>query len=467
MLLRFFRINDPYRLLGLLIILTAIGLIFFLNPSGILLSELKSLVLGEAIADGKLMYIHVFDDTPPLASAFFGLMDLVFGKSLLARHIISLLIIFFQAAYFSILLINNKAYAENTYVPSLIFGLLCFFSFDLLTFSPELLASTVLLFALNHLFHEIEFKIQQDEIVLKLGVYLGLTTFLVFSYWVFILLSIFILIGLTRAGFRKIALLIFGFILPHAILITLYYFWGEVGLLWNNFYSQNLTLFGSLLVSVKGLFVLSAIPLTYFVFSIFMMNREARFTKYQSQLMQVMFLWLICCVLQVVVARTVTPASLILFIPPLAYFISHYLLLIRRKWRAELMLWLFLLGIVSMNLLTRANRLETVDFTNLYPSSQSIKNPVQNKKLMVLGDGLNLYRDNSLGGFFLNWELSAPVFNNLSTYRNVEIVASCFEKDPPEVIYDDNNLMGNVIKYIPAIGKEYKKEGNTYLRISN
>ncbi len=467
MLLRFFRINDPYRLLGLLIILTAIGLIFFLNPSSILLSELKSIVLGEAIADGKLMYIHVFDDTPPLASAFFGLMNLLFGKSLLARHIISLLLIFFQAAYFSILLINNKAYAENTYVPSLVFGLLCFFSFDLLTFSPELLASTILLFALNHLFHEIEFKIQQDEIVLKLGVYLGLTTFLVFSYWVFLLLSIFILIGLTRAGFRKIALLIFGFMLPHAVLITLYFYWGEVGLLWENFYFQNLTIYGELLVNIKGLFVLSAIPLTYFVFSIFMMNREARFTKYQSQLMQVMFLWLICCVAQVVVARTVTPSSLILFIPPLAYFISHYLLLIRRKWRAEMMLWLFLLGIISMNLWSRAGRLEQVDFANLYPQKLSTTNPVQNKKLMILGDRLSLYRDNSLGGFFLNWELSAPVFNNLSTYRNVEIIASCFERDPPEVIYDDNSLMKKVFKYIPSIETEYEKEGNTYRRISN
>ena len=176
-----------------------------------LMSELKSLVLGEAIADGKLMYIQIFDDTPPIASALFGFMDLLFGRSLTARHVVALLIIFFQASYFAVLLISNKAYTENTYLPALIFALLCFFSFDLIAFSPELLASTVLLFAINHLFHEIEFKIQKDDIVLKLGVYLGIATFFVFSYWVFLLLSIFILIVLTRASFRKIALTIFGF----------------------------------------------------------------------------------------------------------------------------------------------------------------------------------------------------------------------------------------------------------------
>ena len=158
MLLRFFRINDPYRLIGLLLILMLASLPFFISPSNMLLSELKSMVLGEAIAEGKLMYIQVFDDTPPLASALFGFMDLIFGRSLGARHAVAFLIIFFQASYFAVLLINNKAYTENSYLPSLIFGLLCFFSFDLIAFSPELLASTILLFAINHLFHEIEFN---------------------------------------------------------------------------------------------------------------------------------------------------------------------------------------------------------------------------------------------------------------------------------------------------------------------
>ncbi|MEQ8425369.1 MAG: DUF6427 family protein, partial [Cyclobacteriaceae bacterium] len=333
-------------------------------------------------------------------------MNLIFGRSIVAGHIVAALIIFFQAGYFAVLLINNKAYAENTYLPALIFALLCFFSFDLLAFSPELLASTLLLFVLNHLFHEIEFKIQRDEIVLTLGVYLGLATFLIFSYWVFLLLSIFILIALTRAGARKIALMIFGFILPHAMLITLYYYWGATDLLWRNFYLGNLTLAGEMLVSIRGLLVLGAVPLTYFVFSIFMMNREARFTKYQSQLMQVMFLWLLFSLLQILVARQVSPASLITFIPPLAYFISHYLLLIRRKWIAELMLWIFLGGLVSGNLLSRAGKINSVSYSGLFPVKSSYSDRIVGKKVMLLGSGFEIYENNTLGGFFLNWNIS-------------------------------------------------------------
>ncbi|HPI79895.1 MAG TPA: hypothetical protein PLM35_05115, partial [Cyclobacteriaceae bacterium] len=140
MLLRFFRINDPYRLLALFVIIVLISLPFLLLPTGPLLGEIKNTVLGEAIAEGKLMYIQVFDDTPPLASALFGLMHILFGRSVLAGHIVAMAIVFFQASYFAVLLINNKAYAENTYLPALVYGVLCFFSFDLLSFSPDLLA---------------------------------------------------------------------------------------------------------------------------------------------------------------------------------------------------------------------------------------------------------------------------------------------------------------------------------------
>ncbi|HNP06944.1 MAG TPA: DUF6427 family protein [Cyclobacteriaceae bacterium] len=466
MLLRFFRINDPYRLIGLFIIIVLISLPFLIMPVGIMLSELKNLVLGQAIAEGKLMYVQVFDDTPPLASVIYGLMHLIFGKSLLAGHIMAIFIIIFQSSYFATLLINNKAYAENTYLPSLIFGLLCFFSFDLLSFSPELLASTVLLFALNQLFHEVEFKIQRDEITLKLGVYLGLTTFLVFSYWVFLLLTIFILITFSRAGFRKIALVVFGFMLPHALLFTLYYYKGATDLLWTNFYLSNLTFSGEMLISTKGLFVLAAVPLVYFVFSVFMMNREARFTKYQSQLMQIMFLWLLFALIQVLLARQVSPASLIPFIPPLAYFISHYLLLIRRKWRSELMLWLFLGGIVSVNLFSRSGKIVSVDFTSLFPIANPY-NQIREKRVLMLYENLNVYQHNSLGGYFLDWELSSPLFTDLSKYDHIEMISSCFKEDPPEVIIDKNNMMEGVIQRIPAIGLAYRKDGNIYRRISN
>src|SRR5262245_21499410 len=100
--------------------------------------EIQDLVVGERMMS-KVLYADLIDRTPPLLALIDGVVDLLFGRSLVARHILALVLLFFQAAYFGILLINNRAYNENTYVPSLIAGLLFFFSFDVVSLTPELL----------------------------------------------------------------------------------------------------------------------------------------------------------------------------------------------------------------------------------------------------------------------------------------------------------------------------------------
>lgn len=462
MLLRFFRINDPYRLLGLLLLLGILSLPFFINPAGIMLHELRNIIVGNALRSGNLLYVDLFDSTPPIASVFFALIEGMFGKSLGAYHALALIILFFQAAFFAILLINNKAYTDNSYVPALVFGLLCFFSFDVLSLSAELLASTILLLGLNNLFKEIEFKIQRDEIILNLGVYLGVASLLVFSYVIFFLATVLILIIFTRMGIRKFLLLFLGFVLPHLLLWGFYFYRGEAGMLWQNFYVPNLTLNGESVLATKTLFYLSLIPIIYFVFSLFMLNREARFTKYQSQLFQVMFLWMICSFIHLFITRELTPHSFIVFIPSLAYFISHYLLLIRRKWIAETMLWLFIIGLLGVNLLSKNGRLKNIDYSALFPKESKYTSAIKNRSVMMLTEDLSIFKENKLAGYFLDWRLAQNVFKQPDLYENVILVAKAFQKNPPDVIVDPNDLMKNYFERIPALKAKYKKEGEFY-----
>ncbi|MBK5278692.1 MAG: hypothetical protein JJE09_07495 [Bacteroidia bacterium] len=464
-MLRFFRINDPYRLIGLLIILILLALPFFIDPIAVTLVELRSMVIGEAVRSGKLMYIQVYDSTAPLAAAIFGLVDWIFGRSLVARHSLSLLIIFFQSSFFAIVLIVNKAYNDSSYVPALIFGLLCFLSFDFLSFSPELLASTFLLLALNNLFKEIEFRNQRDENLLSLGVYLGLATLLVFSYSVFLLATLFILISFTRIDIRKGLLLLVGFGLPHGMLITLYFFWGNTVELWQNYYLPNISIGGASLISAKSLFTLGIVPIIYFVFSMFMLNREAHFTKYQSQLFQVIFLWLVVAVIHIFIVRDRSPQSLIIIVPSLSYLVSHYLLLIRRKALAELMLWLLLISLVSVNLLTRYDFLKRVNFEAMFPKDSPYEKLIKDKHVMMLCADEGIYRQNKLAGYFPDWSLSASVFEEPDYYENIILIDEAFRTDPPEIIVDPKDLMKKIFHRIPRIKPLYKKEGDLYRRI--
>jgi hypothetical protein len=463
--LRFFRFNDPYRLLGALLILIVIGLPLLIHPAEVTLQELKSFILGEALNDGKSLYIQVVDDAAPFAAWLSGWVEALFGRSLTARHIMALLFIFFQASFFAILLINNKAYNESTYLPALIFGLLAFYSFDMLSLSPELPASTVLLFALNNLFKEIEFKVQRDEIVLNMGTYLGIASFFVFSYVVFLFGTLIILFLFTRFTFRKSLLLIFGFVLPHALLITFYFFWDNHRFLLQHFYAPNLTLSSLTLMGFQSLWILGIVPIVYFLFSLVMLNREAHFTKYQSQLFQVMFLWLMVALVEVVITRERTPHSFYTFIPPLAYFISHYLLLIRRKRLAEAMLWILIIGLVTVGWAARTGRIKSIDYTALFPKESAHQSTIREKRILVLDDDLGIYSQNKMASYFLNWGLAKSVFEHPDYFENSVLIDQSFQKDAPDVIIDKDDLMKNVLERIPRLKLQYKREGGVYKRI--
>ncbi len=464
MLLRVFRVNDPYRLLGILVALILISLPLFIDPAELTLNELKSMVLGEALNDGKHLYSQLFTNTPPLASWIFGWIDFVVGRSLTARHIISFLLIFFQGAYFAILLINNKAQNESTYLPALIFGVLCFFSFDMLSLSGELLASTFLLFVLNNLFKEVEFRIQQDSIVLNLGVYLGVASLLVFSYVVFLPGTLIILILFTRITIRKGLLLIFGFLLPHALILVVYYIKGDVNFLWSNFYESQQWL-GKNLLSFSSMVYLSAIPITYFVFSLVMLNREARLTKYQSQLLQIMFLWLVVAIIEIALAGKMNPQRVITYAPPLAYFTSHFLLLIRRKWIGETMLWIFIGGIIMIGYLARYERIKAISYKNLFYEGSEYADLIKGKRVLVLGNDWGLYEANRLATYFYDWQLAQDVFTNPDYFENVVLIDQSFAQDAPDVIVDKENLMAKILERIPRLRKEYTRQGDLYIRI--
>lgn len=460
--LRFFRINDPYRLLGIGVLLILISMALFIDPTPITLSELKGLGLGEALNHGKSLYSSLFTDSPPLSAWFLGWMEWIFGRSLTARHILALLIIFFQGAYFAILLINNKAQSESTYLPALIFGVLCLYSFDMLSLSNELLASTFLLFALNNLFKEVEFRIQEDNILLNLGVYLGIASLFVLSYSVFLPGVIIILIVFTRLTLRKGLLLTLGFVLPHALLMVWYFVKGNLSSLWSNFY-QSSEWMAENLMSLSALVYLSLIPLVYLILSLVMLNRDARLTKYQSQLLQIMFVWLLIAVVELILSGKMTPGRVITFAPPLSYFTSHYLLLIRRKWIGEMMLWTFILGITLSSYLARYERIRLIDYSHLFPKESNFADRIKGKRVLVLGSDWALLKTNHFASYFFDWRLSEQIFTNTDEFENVVLIDQSFAADAPEIIIDKNNLMENVLSRIPRLRKQYSRQGDFYI----
>ncbi|MBS1487813.1 MAG: hypothetical protein JST43_09515 [Bacteroidetes bacterium] len=462
-MLRFFKLNDPYRLLVVLLLLIGLAIPVFLTRWDVTQIELKSLVLGEALQSGKMMYVHIIDATPWLAAWFDKWISFFFGRSLPARHIITLLTLFFQASFFAIVLIRNRVYAEATYVPALVFALLTFFSFDMLSFSHQLIASTFLLFALNNLFKEIELKTQREETIFNLGLYLGMASLMVLSYAVFLPGTLLLLAVYARLAVRRAMLLLSGFIFPHVALFIYYFFSGGISRLTQYFYFQNFFGAQAGIISLKSTVVLGSIILFFILASLVMVNREARFTRYQSQLLQVMLIWLSIALLEVSLTKNFSPNCLITFIPPSTYLISHYLQLIRRKWIAETMLWVLLFSVVGISRMAQANKIPAVDYSRMYVAD-SPYNTIQNKKVMMLGNDLGVYKNNQAATYFLDWDLSEEFFEQPDIFQHVVAIYDSFEKEKPAIVIDPQDWMKNVFRFNPLLKNLYQKDGNIYRR---
>ena len=58
------------------------------------------------------------------------------------------------------------------------------------------------------------------------------------------------------------------------------------------------------------------------------------------------------------------------------------------------------------------------------------------------------------------------MFEEPDFYKHIVLVAEAFEKDPPEIILDPNNLMPGILKYMPNVGAKYLKEKDRYVRVA-
>jgi hypothetical protein len=427
--------------------------------------ELKSIVIGEKLNDGLSSYTELIDSTPPLTMWINSLVEAVFSRSLMARHILAFVLLFFQSAYLGMIFIDKKVFTENTFIPTVVFSILAFFSFDTLALSGELYGAGFLLLALNSLFKEIEFKEQRNETVFNLGLFISLASLCSFANTMYLLAALGILAFYTRSTPRKYLLMVFGFFLPHALLSSVYFLRGEMAMLWEHYYAPNFNFQSTSYIGVKSLLMLGAVPLFYLLVSVVILNREARFSKYQSQLLQAMFLWLISSFPLIAFSRDLRPQNLIVLIPGFSFFITHLLLLIRRRRFAEINLWVLLVSVVAIAYLAHYEKLGAVDYRLLVLKNQQ---PDFSKKVLMLEDDVSVYASHHMGTGFFDWSLSRTVFENPDVYDNVLLVRESLINDPPDEIVDPNNLMGPFLARLPELQKRYiKTSQTTYQRATN
>lgn len=463
-MIRFFSINDPYRLLIVLAFMILMGTVAHYHLPKATFAETKGKIVGEMMSDGLLLYQEIIDSTPPLTAVMHRAARGIFGSDLALRRSVTVLLLFLQAALLGFLLNSNRAFDQPGYLSSFIYAVLIFFSFDSVTYTREVWASLFLLLAMDRLLRQIQFRNQNESNLTILGLYAGISTLFVFTYAVFYIAILIILVLNSRPQLRQILLFTTSFLFPHILLICVYYFLGAGAALQNSFYAPNFEFNSRSFMGAGSLLMLLITPIIFLVLALVMALRNSRMTKYQSQIFQIMIFWLLFGIIEVWIARQRTAQSLIVCAAPAAYLITFYLIKIKRKRIANFLLLFLTTAIITTGGMGISGKIKSIDYSLNFPDGENTD--LTGKKVLVLSNRIDYYNSNNAGGFFPEWNLSETLFREPGYYEHVEILYQAFKKNPPDVIIDPENLMPGVLYYLPELNSAYRKTGDTYFRIS-
>ena len=303
----------------------------------VIIPEVKWLLIGEALANGKNMYKDIWDFTGPLAAGFYSLLHMFFGKSINAYRSFSIILVLIQCGIFNNLLLSNKAYNQNTYLPALMYMVFMHISFDFLTLSPVLMGMTFALLAVNNLFQRID-NTTRDELFIQMGLYIGIATLFYLPFFLYFLIIIISLLVFTGSIFRRMLLIIYGFFIV-LTLAALYYFWFDSLSVFRIFYLKSAFILLSFdYFSWKEFLGLSAIPLMIFSISYFKTKTIGKYINSQIKIQRVMLMFMITGIIAMLLSKEFSMYQLIYIVPGLAFFASNYLLLIKKWLIAEMTL---------------------------------------------------------------------------------------------------------------------------------
>ena len=464
-MLSYFRINDPYRIIGVFLILILFKLPYLISGVPLTVPELDSMLLGEKLASGDALYTEIWDSTGPLSAFVYWLVYSCFGRSVLSFQLVAFGLIAIQSLMFNRMLLINKAFNENTYIPAAVYAIAMSLFFDFYTLSPVLMANTFVLFALNNIFGHIEILARRDDKILNIGLSLSIAALFYLPYFLYGIATLVVFALFTGTAPRRYTLFSYGYALPLLFLLCYFFFYDGLGSLQFNFLSTPFQFRAESLLNTSSLLIIAAVPALYLLLALVRINQGARLTNYQSRLMQTMFLWLIASLVTLLFVNVRTASNFIALVPVLAFYLTHYFLLIRRSLLKELAFTIFLALAFILNHGTYygfAFTSDLIGYDKLLIKESPIADLLKGKSVLVLGNSRDEYRYTSHSTPYLSWKIASKIFYNLGYYDNLTHVYKSFTYHPPDLIIDHEGLVPSLFEKLPTIASRYQKvEGST------
>lgn len=459
-MLSYFKINDPFRLVPLLVLLFLLKLPIFLSPT--FYPEVYHwLTIGEAMQESS-MYIGIWDGLAPFSATIYMIATWLFGRSVLSLLILGSILTFFQAIIINNFSMRAKLFENNTYLPALIYVLITSSHPAFFTLSPTLMGLTFILLGLGKLLSHVEFRAKKDLHIILIGLFFGIATLFYLPFIIIIPIGLVLLAMFSNTVVRRYFLLLFAGLTP--LVLAFFYYWviGERTVYFiNNFLLlNNFNSYYNAVGWIQGVIILG-FGLFFMLTSILSFSKQRRLTNYQNRIVQLFFILGALMIVILSIEKPTTQYSLVIFIPITTFFTIHFVSLFKHRVYASVLNVILFLGPtlllwgISHNMVPKMHTTTDTSLLNNY------RNVIKGKRVMVLGAAKDLYEEAKLAGPFYDWGLSKSFLNELDYYDNLVFLEAQLEKSNPEVIIDLEDNWKKISKRLPGISKRYRQKKPT------
>ncbi|WP_462254119.1 hypothetical protein [Ekhidna sp.] len=421
--------------------------------------ELKWLLLGDWLSQGFSMYSETFDYTGPIAAFVYKYLTMLFGRNEFIHYGFSSLIIIFQAGVFNQLLLKNKAYDENGYLPAFLYMILMVSVPDFMTLSPQLLSLTFILLALRNVLRRIDNQVT-DELFLNSGIFIGVATMIYLPAVVFFLVFLVALILFSTAVLRRLALYLFSFLLAFSM-CALYFYWrGDLLTFIDSYLVQNFLMDASSSIGIVDALIITAGFISIFLLSVIKTWGSARLTNFQQKIQQVIWLVFFGAIATFFLSNEKSLLELVYFIPVIAYFWTHYMMLVRRRIFRFIMPVIMIVGVLIHSGYSYTSLTSSLVVEGAQASDEG--------KTMVLGSDLGFYKESPISTPCFDAHLTDIAFKGIDYYESSGELYKLFQKTDPDLIIDIVGIMPRLEDRFPNLSTNYRNTGgNKYSKISN
>lgn len=457
-MLSFFKINDPWRMIGILFLLVLLRIPYLLMDLPISQPEMIWLLIGERISNGHLMYTGILDDTGPFSTLIYGISHSFFGKSVNAYRIAAVFVILFQVYFINQLFIRFKSFDENSYIPAFVMAVFFHITFDFLTLSPSLMGATFVLLAFGQLLGQTTINQNPTESVLLMGLYAGMGFCFHFPLIVFLPFMIFSGIVINGFSLQQLVLAITGYFLPVSI-CALFFFWvdGLYEFLQNYFLSASgvETIFH---VRYTDLLFLFIIPLSLSLLGYLRNNFIGRMNLNQHRQNRLFIIYGVFLIGTFFFANRISPYQLICFLPLFTYFVTHLMINHQKPLLQSIWFYSFFLIVPFLGYswtFYKKNDPSFIDYS-IQPGDKNLF--TSGLPILVLGNDLSYYNNASLATPYLHYGLTKKYFKNSGDVKKLTSIYLHFIEDQPVYVIDEEGIFTDLMEHLPKLKNMYREE---------